>query len=1062
MVSVKRVSSVLLLSFVFFSHTAESQSSDFLHPQQRGPFELNGLSYLEFAVAGPQSGYADPLNLPGYSVPTLDQMVAEIKATGTNLVKLNLSSGQVKNYNDNAYDPSVPFPLQGTLANIQAFGQTLTSQGIGCYLQPFAGVENIIAGASNTSTVHPTDPREFVTQHIPRLVTLAQLAERMGCEYFGVFGDEIEQLVADPSTTDLWLQAMTQIRGVFNGRLTSTSSWGEHGGGFTFDHQPAIISMLDVFGIGFFPAFTAHADPSVAELVASYTNNSQGHNSLLSVADMHALYQKPMVVTDEAFGSFQGSNVQSDGVLFGEYPASQFTVDYQEQVNLYQSFLQVMPTLDPNWMLGAVFDSFDRLPYPWKDTHLPPYLGSLGESIRGKPALQTLTQAYQASHAVMTPANGWWYTPGTSGTFYAIEAENGVIRLGSFTYSAQGAPRWSLVRCAQTTPGTYVGTTEQYSGGWALNQPSTAPTAIVDGQPVKIVFNSATTATLQIGTQSVSIQRYQFSNQWASPILNAPRAGWWDQPSQSGRGYFFEVQGNTLFVGGLIYSSSGQPSWFTSTGPVDSTGAFSGNLTVCSAQPNADGSSQTPVCKATADTIRLVFSAPWHATLTLGQESPVEIRRYRQAEIGWAGPAPSFALPNPVFLGQSATVNAASLSTGVAPGSIATIFGTGLTRGVNGVVQAPSGPLPYSLQGTSVLVNGIPAPIFGIANVNGQEQINFQVPWEVQGTPIPRVRISPIITTTQPAVSIVVVNNGTLSPALRAPFFNVQPAIITSDGTHAVAVHADYSLVTSQNPARPGDVITLYGVGFGPVMPSSATGAPAGGSPPSVMTPNPTVSINAHNATMLYAGLSPGSVGLYQFNMMVPDGLGIGDLPALINVGGQISNVFSLPVQGQPAVQSELIKNGSFESPAAPAWIEYVGQGLGAAATFERTAATAHDGTYSEHVSVTTAGLFYAVALIQNGIPVVQGTTYELQFWADSSNMRSTRVATTEDGGDFHSYGLATTFILGTNWQLYRVPFTATESNSDARLFLYFGDQTGDVWLDGVSLMAVAGPGNSP
>jgi hypothetical protein len=136
---------------------------------------------------------------------------------------------------------------------------------------------------------------------------------------------------------------------------------------------------------------------------------------------------------------------------------------------------------------------------------------------------------------------------------------------------------------------------------------------------------------------------------------------------------------------------------------VDSTGVFSGTVTLCSTGAN----SQAPSCKATVDTIRIAFNAAWRATLTPGQESPVEIRRYRQTEIGWAGPAPSFALPNPAFLGQSATVNAASFATGVAPGSIATIFGTSLTRGVNGVVQAPGGPLPYSLRGTSVLVNGI-------------------------------------------------------------------------------------------------------------------------------------------------------------------------------------------------------------------------------------------------------------------------------------------------------------------------------------------------------------------
>jgi uncharacterized protein (TIGR03437 family) len=1047
---VNRFWCVLLLSLSVFSNEAEPQSTDFLHPQQKGPFQINGLSYVEFQP----TGYTDPVQI-GYPVPTIDQIIPEIKATGTNLVKITLSAGQVKNYTDNAYDPSVPFPLEGKSSDIVAFGRKLTSQGIPCLLQPFASVENIIAGATlDTSRVNPTDPRAFMTQHIPRLVSLAQLAESMGCEYFSIFGDEIEQLVANSSVTDLWVQAITQVRQVFSGRVICESS-----GGFTFDHQPQIVSLLDAFGIGggWIPS-TDHVDPTVSELVAAYRNNAQGLNVLKAVASVHSLYQKPILIADYALASFKGSNMSGEVVLYGQFPASQFTVDYQEQMNLYQAFFQVIPTLDPNWMMGVVFDSFDRLPYAWKDHFLPPYLGSLGESLRGKPALQTLTQAYQTSRVVTTPANGWWYNPTAAGTFYAVEAENAVVRLGVLTYSAQGDPQWNLARCVQIAPGTYAGTAEQYTGGWALNQTSAPPPAIVDGPAVKLVFNSAATATLQIGTQSVSIQRYQFSDQWAAPMLNAPRTGWWDQTTQSGRGYFLEVQGNTLFVGGLIYSSTGQPSWFTSSGPVNATGAFSGNLMVCSASAN----SQAPSCKATSDTIRLAFSAPWRATLTLGQESPVEIRRYRQTEIGWAGPAPSFGLPSPAFLGQSATVNAASFATGVAPGSIATIFGTGLTRGVTGVVQAPSGPLPYSLRGTSVLVNGIPAPIFAVANVNGQEQINVQVPWEIQGEPIPpQAGLSPITVTKDPSVSIVVVNNGALSPPMRALFSAIQPAIITTDGTHAVAVHADYSLVTGQNPARTGDVITLYGVGFGPITPSPATGAPAGGSPPSIMNPNPLVSIAAQNATVQFAGLSPGSVGLYQFNIVVPDAVGIGDQPALVNVAGQISNVFSLHVQGQPGVQSELVKNGSFESPAIPAWIEYVGQGLGVAATFERTTSTAHDGNYSEHVSVTTAGLFYGVGLIQNGIPVAQGTTYLLQFWAKSSNIRHTQVNLWKDGGDFHSYGLSTTFTLGTDWQLYRVAFQATESNPDGRLVLYFGDQTGDVWLDSVSLMAVAGSGNS-
>lgn len=1043
----------LLLLALAACLVAEAQSPDFLHPQQKGPFPLNGLAYLELSVTGPQSGYTDPVNLgTGLSVPTLDQIIPELKATGANLVTITLGIGQVKNYTDNAYDPSKPFPFEGKSSDILAFGKKLTAQGLSCSVGPFSSVENIIAGATvDTSKVNPTDRRAFLLQHIPRIVSLAQLAEAMGCEYFVMFGDEIEHLVADPSLTDLWLQAIAQVRQVFSGRLTSGFA-----GGFLFDHQPAIIQMLDIFGFSFNLAFTDHADPTVAELVAAYQKNVQGVNDLQEIASLHKLYGKP-VFLNLAFPSFKGASSLTEQVLYGQTPATQFTVDYPELVNLYQAFFQAMATLDPNWMLGAAFQSLDRLPYTWKDAHLPPYLGTLGQSLRGKPALQTLTQANQTNQPATTPASGWWAGPVTSGTFYAIEAENGVVRLGSLTYSAQGAPQWSLARCVQTTPGTYVGTMEQYTGGWALNRPPAQPAAIVDGPNVQLVFTSATTATLQIGTQKFSIQRYQFSSQWATPMLNAPRTGWWDQVTQSGRGYFFEVQGNTLFAGGLIYSPSGEPAWFTSTGPVDAGGNFSGTLTVCSAALNTDGTLQPPSCKPTADAIRLVFSTPWRATLTLGQEVPVEIRLHRQAEIGWGGPPPSFVLPNPAYLGQSATVNAASFSTGVAPGSIATIFGTGLTRGVTGVVQPSSASLPYLLQGTSVLVNGIPAPIFGIANVKGQEQINFQVPWKIQGEPIPsQAPLSPIVVTAKPSVSIVVVNNGQVSPALRAPFLAMQPAIITSDGTHAVAVHADYSLVAAQNPARPGDVITFYGVGFGPVTPSVSTGAPAGAAPPSILNPAPTVSVNAQNANVLFAGLSPGSVGLYQFNIVVPDGLGIGDLPALVNTGGQISNIFSIPVQGQAAVQSELIRNGSFESPVNGTWIEYLDSTSKAVATFERTTSTAHDGSNSELISVTAAGQFYNAGLIQTGIPVAQGATYQFQFWAKSSSTQHTQVALTMDGGDFHSYGLASAFTLGADWQLYTATFQSTGSTSDARLVFYFGDQTGDLWLDGVSLLPIA------
>ena len=135
----------------------------------------------------------------GYSVPTLDEIVTEIKAAGTNMVKLNLTVGALKNATDNAYDPALPFPLGGTPANIIAFGQKLTAQGIPCLMWPVTGVEGTFTGQ-----LTPTDPSAFMAQHIPRLVQLAQMAESAGCEYFVLYDDHIENLTVDPTLVDLW------------------------------------------------------------------------------------------------------------------------------------------------------------------------------------------------------------------------------------------------------------------------------------------------------------------------------------------------------------------------------------------------------------------------------------------------------------------------------------------------------------------------------------------------------------------------------------------------------------------------------------------------------------------------------------------------------------------------------------------------------------------------------------------------------------------------------------------------------------------------------------------
>jgi uncharacterized protein (TIGR03437 family) len=70
------------------------------------------------------------------------------------------------------------------------------------------------------------------------------------------------------------------------------------------------------------------------------------------------------------------------------------------------------------------------------------------------------------------------------------------------------------------------------------------------------------------------------------------------------------------------------------------------------------------------------------------------------------------------------------------------------------------------------------------------------------------------------------------------------------------------------HPAKPGDVITLYGIGFGPVVPYLDAGHIANRQRTLALPLE--VFIGGAQAPVTYAGLAPGTLGLYQFNVVVP------------------------------------------------------------------------------------------------------------------------------------------------------------------------------------------------
>ncbi|MEP7364398.1 MAG: hypothetical protein ABI972_14180 [Acidobacteriota bacterium] len=206
--------------------------------------------------------------------------------------------------------------------------------------------------------------------------------------------------------------------------------------------------------------------------------------------------------------------------------------------------------------------------------------------------------------------------------------------------------------------------------------------------------------------------------------------------------------------------------------------------------------------------------------------------------------------------------NAAGGSLTIAPNSWVEIKGANLgtvTRLWAGS-DFVNGIMPIELNRVSVTVNGKAAFVYYISPT----QINVLTPPDaIQG-------LVPVVVTTSAGVSLPF---SAQAQPLSLSFFAF------NGGTYLAATHADGSLLGPttlfpglSTPAKPGEVVILYGNGFGPVTPPVVAGsATQTGTLPQL----PNVSVGGQLATVQFGGLI--SPGLFQFNITVPANLPDGD-----------------------------------------------------------------------------------------------------------------------------------------------------------------------------------------
>ena len=240
---------------------------------------------------------------------------------------------------------------------------------------------------------------------------------------------------------------------------------------------------------------------------------------------------------------------------------------------------------------------------------------------------------------------------------------------------------------------------------------------------------------------------------------------------------------------------------------------------------------------------------------------------------------------NPLIYYQGVLDNATFIpGDTVAQGDILVVKGEQLS------FQAPTYlnvPLPATSGGTAVLVNGTACPLF----YTSYGQIAFQLPYDVSpGTALIQVKRD------DGAVS----NLASITIAPRAPrlLVTVEPDADCPSGTPP-----GLCINSAAHPARAGDVLTVYAIGFGPTNPIVAAGAAAPSTEPLGRVSQP-LSVGfgfgffATEVAPLYAGLTPTAAGLYQVNVSVPTGLTPGAVNMTVSfTGGVVSNVLPLYVQ---------------------------------------------------------------------------------------------------------------------------------------------------------------------
>jgi uncharacterized protein (TIGR03437 family) len=221
------------------------------------------------------------------------------------------------------------------------------------------------------------------------------------------------------------------------------------------------------------------------------------------------------------------------------------------------------------------------------------------------------------------------------------------------------------------------------------------------------------------------------------------------------------------------------------------------------------------------------------------------------------------------------------------PGIWITIFGTDLAEQT---AQADRIPLPTQLGGVSVRVGNRLAPL----NFVSPTQINALIPYETAGTS---------------AEVFLAAGEFSESGRVTLPLGSSAPRVFTLGGSQGAITVANTFIVAAptgrfniggqgSRPANRGEALSIFCTGLGRLNNAPATGVASPSSPLATTIDPVSVTIGGVAANVVFSGLTPGLVGLYQINVQVPQGTPSGDaVQVVVTTAGNRSNTVTIAVQ---------------------------------------------------------------------------------------------------------------------------------------------------------------------